>query len=75
MSPLRRHENEEPSATERPDYLDEFLAQPAYVGTTQDDIDDVAARDAEQARSATIAKSEGAVDLYAPRPPAMDIDF
>jgi hypothetical protein len=45
------------------------------VGTSQDDIDDVAARDAEQARNAAIAKSEGAADLYAPRPPAMDIDF
>jgi hypothetical protein len=72
---MRRHENEGPSATEGPDCLDEFLAQPADVGTTQDDIDDAGERDAEQARSAAIAKSEGAVDLYAPRPPVMDIDF
>jgi hypothetical protein len=72
---MRRHENKVVETAERPDYLDEFLAQPADMGTTQDDIDDVAERDAEQARSAAIAKSEGAVDLYAPRPPVIDIDF
>ena len=75
MSSLRRHENEDQSATERPDYLDEFLAQPADVGTTQDDVEAVASRDAEQVQSAEIAKSEGAFDLYAPRPPVIDIDF
>jgi hypothetical protein len=75
LSSMRRHENKVDETAERPDYLDEFLAQPAAVGTTPDDIDDVAKRDAEQSRRAAVAKGEGAIDLYAPRPPAMDIDY
>jgi hypothetical protein len=78
MGLLRRHRDKD-ETPERPDYLEGFLAQPADVGTTEEDVEAVAKADAErvadQARIAAYVKTEGAFDRNAPRPPVINIDF
>jgi hypothetical protein len=77
MAPLRRHKDTEES--QRPDYLEGFLAQPADVGTTEEDLDAVAIADAQraadQARIEAFVQTEEAFDRNAPRPPVINIDY
>jgi hypothetical protein len=76
MSSMRRHKKVEQSATQRPDYLDSFLAQPADEGTTDDDVKAVAKADAdraaEQHRIDQYLKTEEVFDRNAPRPSTRD---
>jgi hypothetical protein len=78
MGLSRRRKNKD-ETLERPDYLEGFLAQPADVGTTEEDVEAVAKADAEraadQARIEAFVKTEEAFDRNAPRPPVINIDF
>jgi hypothetical protein len=76
MSPSRRRKNKVEATTERPDYVDGFLAQPADAGTTEEDVAAVAKADAERAaeekRMAGFLKTEEVFDRNAPRPSTRD---
>jgi hypothetical protein len=79
MSSLRRHKNSDEATSEKADYLDAFLAQPADVGTRVEDIEAVAKADAdgaaERARMDAFLKTEEAFDRNAPRPSVINDDF
>jgi hypothetical protein len=76
MSPFRRRKNEVKTAPTRPDYLEDFLKEPADVGTSAADVDAVeksdADRAAEQDRITQFLKTEEAFERNAPRPTVRD---
>jgi hypothetical protein len=75
MGAFRRRKDKD-ETSERPDYLDSFLAQPADEGTTDDDVKAVATADAdraaEQHRIDQYLKTEEVFDRNAPRPSTRD---
>lgn len=76
MSPLRRRTHRDAESAAQPEYLEGFLAQPADVGTSEEDIEAVtkadADREAEQVRIAQFVETEEAFDQNARRPPVIN---
>jgi hypothetical protein len=71
MSPLRRRKSESEGTSAQPDYLDEFLAEPSDLGTSEADVqaveNDDAVRAADQVRIDLFVKNEEILDHSAPR--------
>jgi hypothetical protein len=72
MSRLRRRKNQSTAAPTASDDLQDFLAEPADVGTSDADVAAVAKADAdrtaEQVRMSQYVKTEEESDRNAPRP-------
>ena len=76
MSLFHRRKSEDDRAPMRPDYVEEFLSEPADVGTSEADLAAVekadAMRVAEQARFAQFIQTEQSFERNAPRPTVRD---